>query len=121
MTTLREAAQKAYDLMSDGLFESAHATLRAALAEPEPTQERTCTCHPDDNPPVPCPRKYALAECRAAAAPPQTPMTDADRQDARRYRAIRAGESTGMTADKYDARVDEIYGIAIGPARGEAP
>lgn len=28
---------------------------------------RPCTCHPDDNPPVPCPRKYALTECRAAA------------------------------------------------------
>jgi hypothetical protein len=28
---------------------------------------RPCTCHPDDNPPVPCPRKYALSECRGAA------------------------------------------------------
>lgn len=27
---------------------------------------RTCTCHPNDNPPVPCPRKYALTHCRAA-------------------------------------------------------
>lgn len=25
-----------------------------------------CTCHPDDNPPRPCPRKYALSECRKA-------------------------------------------------------
>ena len=30
-------------------------------------QSHPCTCHPDDNPPVPCPRKYALSECRAAA------------------------------------------------------
>lgn len=30
--------------------------------------ERPCTCHPDDNPPRPCPRKYALSECRKAAA-----------------------------------------------------
>lgn len=29
---------------------------------------RACTCHPDDNPPVPCPRRYALSECRAAVA-----------------------------------------------------
>jgi hypothetical protein len=28
---------------------------------------RTCTCHPDDNPPKPCPRKFALSECRAAS------------------------------------------------------
>lgn len=26
-----------------------------------------CTCHPDDNPPVPRPKKYALGECRKAA------------------------------------------------------
>ena len=29
---------------------------------------RQCTCHPDDLPPVPCPKKYALRECRLAAA-----------------------------------------------------
>lgn len=23
-----------------------------------------CTCHPDDNPPRPCARRYALNECR---------------------------------------------------------
>jgi hypothetical protein len=26
---------------------------------------RQCTCHPSDNPPVPCAKKYALSECRA--------------------------------------------------------
>ena len=30
--------------------------------------ERSCTCHPDDNPPVPCPKKYAITECRKAAS-----------------------------------------------------
>lgn len=30
--------------------------------------ERRCTCHPDDNPPRPCPQKFALTECRKAAA-----------------------------------------------------
>lgn len=28
---------------------------------------RGCTCHPDDNPPVPCAQRYALSECRAAS------------------------------------------------------
>ena len=28
--------------------------------------ELPCTCHPDDNPPVPCAKRYALSECRAA-------------------------------------------------------
>lgn len=27
-----------------------------------------CTCHPDDNPPRPCPKKFALSECRLAEA-----------------------------------------------------
>jgi hypothetical protein len=32
-----------------------------------PVQEaRTCTCHPDDNPPVPCAQKFAYSECVAA-------------------------------------------------------
>lgn len=28
---------------------------------------RPCTCHPDDNPPVPCAKQYALTECRIKA------------------------------------------------------
>jgi hypothetical protein len=28
---------------------------------------RHCTCHPDDDPPVPCPKKYAFRECMQAA------------------------------------------------------
>lgn len=32
---------------------------------------RPCTCNPDDSPPVPCPQKFALAECRAASARPE--------------------------------------------------
>lgn len=36
--------------------------------------DRPCTCHPDDNPPVPCPQKYALSECKAAPAPRQVVM-----------------------------------------------
>jgi len=31
------------------------------------TEVRPCTCHPDDDPPRPCPQKFALSECRAAA------------------------------------------------------
>ena len=27
------------------------------------TDTRKCTCHPDDNPPIPCARKYALHDC----------------------------------------------------------
>lgn len=30
-------------------------------------ESRTRTCHPDDNPPVPCAKKYALGECKAAS------------------------------------------------------
>ena len=31
------------------------------------SEQPPCTCHPDDNPPQPCPKKYALSECRKAA------------------------------------------------------
>lgn len=56
--TYRQWAESAYRAML-----SAAPPLGAAVP-PKP-----CTCHPDDNPPVPCPQKYALNECRAAAAP----------------------------------------------------
>lgn len=29
--------------------------------------KQPCTCHPDDNPPRPCPQRYAYSECVAAA------------------------------------------------------
>jgi hypothetical protein len=28
---------------------------------------RPCTCHPADNPPVPCPRQFAVKDCRRVA------------------------------------------------------
>ena len=40
------------------------ARLRIAVEKVRET-ERPCTCHPDDNPPNPCAKKYALGECRA--------------------------------------------------------
>lgn len=30
------------------------------------TDPRKCNCHPDDNPPSPCPRRFALRDCRIA-------------------------------------------------------
>ena len=39
--------------------------------ERQPVSEpRSCTCHPDDNPPVPCAQQYALNECRAVHGEP---------------------------------------------------
>lgn len=47
------------------------------------TDTRTCTCHPDDNPPSPCPRKFALTECRVAAlVAAAKPFADHDWYDA---------------------------------------
>jgi hypothetical protein len=43
-----------------------------AASQAEPVSDpRPCTCHPDDSPPVPCARKYALSECRAASGEPK--------------------------------------------------
>ena len=44
-----------------------------ARAAPRPTDadcpnaERPCTCHPYDNPPVPCAKKYAFSDCVAVS------------------------------------------------------
>lgn len=42
-----------------------------AIPLPEAKADLQCTCHPDDNPPRPCPQKYAYSECVAAAADPR--------------------------------------------------
>lgn len=69
--SLREAAQDALEALEYAWLENeAHPEspniindLRDALVE----DTRICTCHPDDNPPKPCPRKFALSQCREAA------------------------------------------------------
>jgi hypothetical protein len=43
------------------------------LTKAQSQDARKCTCHPDDNPPHPCPRKFALTECKKAVAQPQEP------------------------------------------------
>ena len=47
------------------------------------TDTRTCTCHSRDNPPTPCPRKFALSKCRVAALiRAAAPFADHDWYDA---------------------------------------
>lgn len=79
-----ESDDFAYDvrLYVNGNFEShdqrfayAQEIARRLVPQAEPKREpvsdsRPCTCHPDDSPPVPCARKYALSECRAASGEP---------------------------------------------------
>jgi hypothetical protein len=50
--------------------------LRKRLAALE-QKAKPCTCHPDDNPPRPCPQKYALTECRQAAEKTRDRLSDA--------------------------------------------
>lgn len=38
------------------------------------TDGRECTCHSDDRPPNPCPRKFAYSECVQSAPPAQARM-----------------------------------------------
>lgn len=40
---------------------------RSSRAVNRPKPVRACTCHPDDNPPVPCPQRFAFSDCVAAA------------------------------------------------------
>ena len=44
--------------------------LHLAGDEPFNVADRPCTCHPDDNPPKPCAKQYALTKCRAPHEPP---------------------------------------------------
>jgi hypothetical protein len=59
---------------------------------------RPCTCHPGDNPPNPCAKRYALTECKAVAAA----KTNAERQREFRQR-------------KADTETTEVRGIFAHP------
>lgn len=64
----------------------ARAVLSASCAPKQTEDQRGCTCHPDDNPPHPCPRKYAYSECVAAAAPaPSAPADQPSPATKRQY------------------------------------
>lgn len=54
------------DTSLGGVLDGSLTPLNRATSQPE--AGRACTCHPDDNPPVPCPQKYALSECRKPEA-----------------------------------------------------
>jgi hypothetical protein len=47
---------------------------------PFPERDRPCTCHPDDNPPIPCAHKYALTDCRAALQAAKDTLVDLDKR-----------------------------------------
>lgn len=79
-----------------------------AFAAGSRSDTRPCTCHPDDNPPKPCPKKYALSECRAAGE---------DARDAARYRWLRSVPNAGRaqsivndTPEGMDAAIDAAMG-----------
>lgn len=55
-------------ILRSDIFDAIIKALKRGRASPSPGTVRPCTCHPDDNPPVPCPRMYALHDCRRAAA-----------------------------------------------------
>lgn len=66
----------------DYLIRPDHVALYTHPAPNEPQAEpkrepRPCTCHQDDNPPVPCAQKYALAECRATRSGPDEAQIEA--------------------------------------------
>lgn len=59
-----------------------------------------CTCHPDDNPPVPCPQRFALLECRLASAEARLREADAV------IRACPPTSNPALSAQEHLARVD---------------
>lgn len=60
-------------------------------------QERGCTCHGDDEPPRPCPQKFAYTECLKAA------LSSAERQRDEAVAALRPfAEVTAKHAERYE-------------------
>lgn len=117
MTKLQEAAQQALDAF-DSMYgrkpervEKVITALRAALA----ADSRICTCHPDDNPPKPCQRKYALSECREAALAEDAMQRLTDEQQ-----MIERGTKAWADVPDATAWVDEMRGNIPAPTGQES-
>lgn len=101
----QEERTKGYDLMRriDAFIDATSAPSEIA---------RPCTCHPDDNPPVPCPKKYALTECREAALSAiaeKSPLAPADANGKRpRLFYFEEAEGCWCPADGYELTVANI-------------
>ena len=78
-----------------------------------PLPERSCTCHPDDSPPVPCPKKYALRECVAHAAAVSA-AKDAEIAQLRQYldAAQRRASALGDEVARLTKIIDDAWGEA---------
>ncbi len=74
---MRELADRLEPMAAAPVFEQLDIPGAVALLH-QCAEQRPCTCHPDDNPPVPCAQKYALNECRAASEPTETEIEARD-------------------------------------------
>jgi hypothetical protein len=78
LTVYRGADGKLWARFTDEFYDGRFETISVAppslaqqgFSPPLSQAERSCTCHPDDNPPQPCPERYAYSECVKAAPPP---------------------------------------------------
>lgn len=58
-----------------------------------------CTCHPHDNPLVPCQKKYALGECHLAAAEARIRELEAERD--------------ALVAEAYEAATNVVLAVCL--------
>lgn len=67
-TTYRETDRE-WEAAQSSAFNTAARAIRLHGSEDKMSRypPPRCTCHPDDNPPVPCPQKHAYSECVKAA------------------------------------------------------
>lgn len=74
--------------------------------------DRPCTCHPDDNPPVPCAKRYALTECKAAAYESlRSRLVEAERD---MDQLIGERDHAQGMADKLADAIATLLGVEIG-------
>ena len=88
---------------------------RKAMSDKMP---RPCACHPDDNPPVPCPQKFAYSECMRAALDAKAKECEEMRKDAERYRHWRKHTAI-IVPSVTEEVIDNGLDAAIDAARKE--
>lgn len=62
----KAAFDRGNDVAGNMFWSGQAAALAISHSILDAVDRRPCTCHPDDNPPTPCARKYAFTECASA-------------------------------------------------------
>lgn len=74
---------------------------------------RSCTCHPADTPPTPCPQKFALFDCRLASLEREKQFDTLVEVETLIIKSMGYLEEISMPHQFLTSAQDKLYGVLL--------